>query len=237
MKTAVKERPILFSGEMVRAVLAGRKTMTRRVIKPQPPSVELVRKKSGSGYKWYRDPDAPPEWPWRPVGPVWAVRELNIEMANFGIHCPYGAPGERLWVRETWARSRNNWLYASSAVSGEGPQGDTDDWDWDASIPNRWRPSIFMPRAASRITLEVTAVRVERLQEMDDWDAIDEGVDDPWWHKSYRNSDGDFIEPEGVAVEAFRELWDRINVKRDGCSWESNPWVWVIAFRQVKETP
>lgn len=87
-----------------------------------------------------------------------------------------------------------------------------------------------MPRKASRLTLEITDVRVQRLQDIDDWGVVAEGLDEPEWHKSYGNSDGDFIEPEGVAVEAFSEAWDDINGKKH--PWASNPWVWAITFKR-----
>ena len=100
MSTATKERPILFNGEMVRAVLDGRKTQTRRVIKPQPPSIERIRELSGSGYGWMCCDDFGKPDRWRVTGPVWAVRDkLGFTQE---IRCPYGAPGDRLWVRETW---------------------------------------------------------------------------------------------------------------------------------------
>jgi hypothetical protein len=206
--TAIRERPILFSALMVRAILEGRKTVTRRVVKPQP--------EHGIAPCHY-------------VAGGWAETDGNTPEGcrcnNGERRCPYGRVGDRLWVRETWARSRNNWLYAADAVVSEGPQGNTDDWDWDASIANRWRPSIHMPRAASRITLEITGVRVERVQEIENQDAKAEGFVDPSCTR----------ENMSLARDAFLKLWDTINGNRPGCSWSDNPWVWCIEFKRIGE--
>ena len=188
----MKERPILFSGPMVRAILDGRKTQARRVVKPSsgPHTIEQV----------ISTPDS---------------------LSSFIRHrCPHGIIGDRLWVRETFARSRNNWLYRASSVASEGPQGNTDDWDWDTSIPNHWRPSIFMPRKASRITLEITGVRVERLSSISTSDCLAEGVT-PGVATDH---------PRGPEYTAFRSLWQSINGPG---SWDANPWVWCIEFRKI----
>ena len=177
----MKERPILFSGPMVRAILDGRKTMTRRVVKPQSLII--------SGH--------PPR----------SIRQ-----------CPYGAPGDRLWVRETFAHLTHN-----DTGEGEGYIYRADGWDDDV----KWKPSIFMPRWASRITLEITDVRVERLQDITNGDAITEGV---WTISPNKGRDymdgGSTICPCGL----FRSLWEKINGRE---SWDNNPWVWVIEFRKI----
>lgn len=175
-----KERPILFSGEMVRAILEGRKTQTRRVMKPQP--FDLIK-----------------SWPANPKN-------------GQEIHCPYGNASDRLWVRETFAEG--GMIRPGDKVSYAA------DWGEDARVIRRWKPSIFMPRWASRITLEITNVRVERLQEITAADAKAEGVEP-------------FLNRDATAWRAgFQVGWDALNAKR-GHSWEKNPWVWVIEFKKV----
>lgn len=183
----MKERPILFSAPMVRALLAGTKTQTRRIVKAR--DLEWMDVHQG-----LREPD-------------------NAE------RCPYGQPGDRLWVRENFARidgQTRPWIetdYQATYTHGD-RLGDT------LGIKKRWTPSIRMPRHASRITLQITSVRVERLQGISEADAIAEGV---------RNS---LHLPGGrFARENFGHLWWTIN--GDG-SWESNPWVWVIEFKRVE---
>lgn len=170
-----KEKPILFSGAMVRAILEGKKTQTRRVIKPQPMLDTHTR--VTACYK-----------------------------------CPYGAPGDRLWVRETWTTHQNDKGADCLLYRAEVP---------DPELYAPWRPSIFMPRAASRIMLEVTGVRVERIQEISEADAIAEGVEIiPIDTSTWTNR------------QSFSILWDKINAKR-GYSWASNPWVFVISFKLI----
>jgi hypothetical protein len=216
----MKEKPILFSGEMVQAILDGRKTQTRRVMKPQP---------------------AP--------GVLWGGMVNDEAATDLGDHlflsdngndyfmpCPYGKPGDRLWVRETWAFIDGD----GEEISGEGEVIYKADSDRGLSqAPERWRPSIHMPRWASRITLEVTGIRVERVQEISDVDCIAEGTepicDDKRFCHGYPN---DITPPDGSCEECsisprgtFGFLWDSINGKRPGCLWDSNPWVFVIEFR------
>lgn len=210
----MKERPILFSGEMVTAILEDRKTQTRRVVKPQPEVLypfALVRQ-NGTG--WIVE-----KWP-----------RQEREFGNFGrverVVCPYGQPGDRLWVRETWACfGGDEYTYQKDrlAVSYRAT------WDTDRAtdfpraslgyIPgDRWRPSIYMPRWASRITLEITKVRVERVQDITNEDAYAEGCD-------FR------LANTPNHANAFAILWDNINAKRR-FGWDENPWVWVIEFRR-----
>lgn len=182
----MKERPILFSGEMVRAILDGRKTQTRRVVKQRGDC-------SGS-----------------------------VEQ------CPYGQPGERLWVRETWATE------GTDETSTLPLQFKADRSDWPKC--SKWRPSIHMPRWASRITLEIESVRVERLQKITEEDAKAEGTrDDALVH--YYCEEGTDDDPIGNHRcnwrYAFSRLWESINAKR-GFGWDANPWVWVITFRRVE---
>lgn len=177
----VKERPILFSGAMVQAILEGRKTQTRRVVKPAAPFVS-----TDSG--------------------------LDIQWALGDLHCPYGKPGDRLWVRETWAQFHNAMIYAATPAM---------------ITVDKWKPSIHMPRWASRITLEIKSVRVERIQDISLNDAVAEGM-------RIRDTDGGHVFEMGFdayvsPLDAYRELWDSINAKR-GFGWEKNPWCWAIEF-------
>ncbi len=211
--TTVKERPILFNGDMVRAILDGRQTMTRRVVKPQP---IRIRCQSGQGECY----DA---WPNGNSCLTWDDVLLDpIYYAKCG-HCPYGQPGDRLWVRETFAEygtSRKHPNIGSPILyKATYKPSDCDDL---------WRPSIHMPRSASRITLEVTDVRVERVQEISGAGAVAEGCgkgipDYQLLHEGgYRK-----------ARHEFSALWDSLNAKR-GYSWESNPWVWVVEFKRME---
>lgn len=201
----MSEKPILFSGEMIRAILEGRKTQTRRVIKPQP-------SKFGELWMWvlknisYALPDQGELY--KPALGIWEA-------------CPYGRVGDRLWVRETWnAQTQSGkWWHE---VKRE--YRNFLNWAWTNpvqpafdAVPDRWLPSIHMPRAASRITLEIVNVRVERIQQITDANAGAEGV----------NGDSD-----AEVYVKFQDLWDDINAQR-GYGWDVNPWVWVIEFKVV----
>ena len=199
----MKERPILFSAPMVRALLAGTKTQTRRPLKQ-------VQIRS----------EAMPEPEWRSVHTL----------------CPYGQPGDRLWVRETWRTERHfdhlpprdldPALTATPVQYEAGPHADV--------LDGKLRPGMFMPRWASRITLEVTGVRVERLQDISEADAIAEGVhadprcrqddDTPGFHRIGPVRDGSF------PIARYGALWESLNGLG---SWKSNPWVWVLQFRRI----
>lgn len=194
----VKERGILFSGPMVRAILDGRKTQTRRPVKFQPPI------ESNKDAAWY---DAKADL-WR-----------NAEQFARDC-CPYGRVGDLLWAREAWwtypgeittkllRDGADTWPRWQEGAIAYDADGDTDVWrnlNWIK------RPSLFMPRYASRITLAIVGVRVERLQKMTEADAKAEGV---------------------PSRDAFIELWDSINAKR-GFAWATNPWVWVIEFKRL----
>lgn len=230
----ITERPILFSAPMVRAILDGRKTQTRRVVKPQPlPSTRFVM-----------GPFDGRDWTFG----TRCVSEKN-DPYNFFIEqetrCPYGTVGDRLWVRETWApdvkagnrqvcyAADGRWgsLQASGGIIFHGWTTDVtnktrNDWAecngrWVGRVYfQAWKPSIHMPRAASRITLEITGVRVERVQEISSADCIAEGL-----LPTMRN--------ETPAKTRFRELWDSLNAKR-GYGWDANPWVWVIEFKRIE---
>ena len=205
----MKEHPILFTGDMVRAILDGRKTQTRRVIRPQPDAIAPFQ--DGEPTEAYYN-----GWP-----KAGEARELK---------CPYGIPGDRLWVRETWRKAGectiNDPCYGYRA---------TMKYACGQPVPNekatKWKPSIHMPRAASRITLEVTDVRVERVQDISEVDAQVEGcVNDV--KLEYGHMTGPIDYKGFYAVERFETLWDSINAKR-GYGWDKNPWVWVVTFKRI----
>lgn len=196
------ERPIIFSAPMVTAILQGRKTQTRRVVKPQP----------------------------EPVGDGGFMLPLRPA-------CPYGWKGDRLWVRETFRRYDRAecacYDYCQCPPHGTVLFRADDAWD-----EAKWSPSIHMPRVASRITLEITGVRIEQLHDISEQDAIAEGIErvggeyscSPW--KNYL---------KGVLTEmnmhcsapsrSFQTLWESIHGPG---TWQENPWVWVIEFERVQ---
>lgn len=239
------ERPIIFSGPMVRAILEGKKTMTRRVVRPQPAehhwsilpgykrSVKLLACNDGHFHARFQD-----SIPQNIDEPVW-------------VKCPHGKPGDVLWVRETWqyydwTEEGEPWIkYGADegiSLTKDIPEEWWDKvWDtWaDLSAPDnfkingraadrKWRPSIFMPRWASRITLEIVDVRVERLQEISRADAKAEG-----FFPGMNGLEKWAGRPYGNAQLAFKACWEDINGKKPGCSWADNPWVWVISFRKI----
>lgn len=192
----MRERPIIFSAPMVRAILSGAKTQTRRIIKPQPtPCI-------GGGINWYDK-----------------GRSFIGSPENFRSYCPYGKPGDRLWVRETWGA----WPHMLGGVQRESLRYRADGEYQNEHGARRWRSPIHMPRWASRITLEITDVRVERLQDISGMDAKREGVSVPA-HLPHDGADLDYARRE------YRRLWQSINGPG---SWETNPWVWVIEFKKL----
>ena len=218
----MKERPIIFKGEMVRAILDGRKTQTRRVIKPQP-----VCDLDGAYFDAYNDG---PQWNWwLPDGRMCKGHDI--------VRCPFGAPGDLLWVRECWTIFEPPLEYEGGCNIEESLKGINNDYlkrcevayraDGEQDGPVRWRPSIHMPRWASRITLEVKDVRVERVQDISAKDAKKEGDKERSGHPEFYA-----FGPE-CHRRWFSHLWNSINAKR-GYSWESNPWVWVVEFEVTK---
>lgn len=192
----MRERPIIFTGDSVRAILGGRKTQSRRV---------------ASGYA--SD----------------GSRVCSEQQA-----CPYGTVGSRLWVRETWAQADLRHSIVPVLYRADG--------DAQPVLDDRWRSPIHMPRWASRLTLEILSVRVERVQAISEADARAEGVEplplqagEPgaWWTASV--SAGAVLHGRTPA-DAFRLAWDAINGRRAGCSWAASPWVWVLEFRRVEAT-
>ncbi|MEM0567583.1 hypothetical protein [Salmonella enterica] len=203
----MKERGMIFNGEMVRAILDGRKTQTRRIMKNQPagdyPETPALIRNVGTGFQWHG---------------------LYGESSIF--NCPLGSIGERIWVRETFrvhsratdvatlvyrASVRNSWTEQTHRV----PVAVCN----KPATPEKWTPSIHMPRWASRITLEITDVRVERLNSISDSDASKEGccIAD--------------MESGDCLSDVFTRLWTSIY---GDDSWQANPWVWVIKFKRVE---
>lgn len=203
------EKPILFSGEMVRAILNGRKTQTRRVIASLPQDIDVISRGFEPGCWFFGTSDGNGE---------------SSYDARGSIVCPYGRPGDLLWVRETWADNirgcPNGLTYRADHLNPKG----------DGPAVIKWKPSIFMPRWASRITLRVCDVRVERLQDISDTSILAEGVP----------QNGRMYDPSGITYSEslrndFCNLWDSINAKRD-YGWAVNPWVWVVEF-ELWQTP
>lgn len=206
----MKERPILFSAPMVRAILSGAKTQTRRVVPTMVTGgrVEYPGKRDSRGYS--------------------RVNWLDTAegMATAAQECRHGKPGDRLWVRETWGalpHMLGGFQRESLRYRADGEyQNEHGTW--------RWRPSIHMPRWASRITLEITDVRVERLQDISEEDAIAEGALE--WARDALAAYAAGNPTRLSAVGYFWLLWESIN---GPCSWDANPWVWVIEFKRLEK--
>lgn len=200
----MKERPIIFSGPMVRALLEGRKNQTRRIVKPP------------RGWE-DRFPHVDP-WCLRSPGAVWWW-DGRYKHTGVKQDCPYGNPGDRLWVRENW-RTYASLDHVKPSKIGQGagieyPAGGSNVIGKDTlHAMGKLRPSIFLPRWASRILLELTEIRVERLQDISEEDAKAEGV----------------VATLTCRTE-YRDLWESIN---GAGSWDKNPFVWVIEFRRVQ---
>jgi len=225
------ERPIIMSAESVRAILDGRKTQTRRVIKdPKAPWRMTDRPYKMAWFSWYE-----------------GISEKYPDCHQFYqsqdgligyVRCPYGAVGDRLYVRETWKSS-----FSEYQETGQGHGGPDDPcWGYKATMtyscgkpipdyPIAWKSPIYMPKIAARIWLEITGIRAERLQEITSGDChaegivpdmVDTGAAEPW---------GEWIEEEDY-ISPFINLWDNLNAKR-GYSWNSNPFVWVIECQRT----
>lgn len=217
----MKERPILFSGAMVRAILDGRKSQTRRV----------VRWPSAYPAKDYAEAAAAMN---RSESKVIGVRGPRDGVSD-RWRCPYGTIGDNLWCRETWGEVA---LFSNAA---EGVQGYRTVYRADPGaeesvggylVGDRWKPSIHMPRWASRLTLEITGIRVERVQDISEADARAEGAGRGWYLRD--TLDGEETVPTDHRG-GFRALWDSINGAKPGCSWADNPFVWVVEFKRVEQ--
>lgn len=222
----VKEKPILFSGPMIRAILEGQKTQTRRII--DKCTADAIRffgcedcgefdaviefsSEGHSGEGWYIGCG---EYP---------------EEGSYFTKCPYGQPGDHLWVRETGMKppfittkmlrdGADTWpkyIYLEDETCFDIEQWK--EWGWKVT------PSIHMPRWASRVTLEITNIRVERVQDISIKDSVAEGV--PCQELG--------ITDDELCRAQFADIWDSLNKKRDGCGWDKNPWVWVIEFKRI----
>ncbi|MQU04842.1 hypothetical protein [Pseudomonas helleri] len=214
MSEAIKERPILFLAPMVRAILEGRKTVTRRSVK--------ATKAHANGFMMLDHGKG-----WRPYN-AFGDFASDHEGMEYPIACPYGKPGDRLWARETCfindyreasvpeqERANYDIHYRADGIT---------DFEGEEELI-RWRPSIHMPRWASRILLEVTDVRVERLQDITEEQALAEGIK--------KHSDGGYHVEDGKhysdsLVESFACLWSSV-----GGDWDANPWVWCVSFKRI----
>jgi hypothetical protein len=206
----MKERPILFNGPMVRAILEGRKTQTRRVVKltedgkficrRDPRYITACEIKDGIGPWWHPHAGHPGE---------------PLPLERIHAASPYGEPGDRLWVRETWAKGFKHIFYRANQHDDFGSE--IINLETGERTPLIWKPSIHMPRWASRITLEVTGIRVERLQEISEEDAKGEGF----------GIDTEFCKsPPRVD---FSHTWEKLYGLQ---SWIDNPWVWAVEFKR-----
>jgi len=233
----VKERPIIFNSDMIRAILNGSKTQSRRVIVPQPFKGAWNATSEHPSYGWL----------WKKLYQTWSGEDEFFERLT--EQCPYGQIGQRVWVRETWATEKHIDKFSPSYIGNAGYTPifyKVDNPNHSLLSIGKWRPSIFMPRWASRITLEITEVRVERLQKITGEDAMREGVILPF--RVFGDGDGEYYEGIGEAyVDYFHELWDSLNAKRKptrydqecgitepitlSYDWSSNPWVWVVSFK------
>jgi hypothetical protein len=209
----IKERPILFSAPMVRAILEGRKTVTRRVVKGGQIPTEDASVPVG-GPRWNAIGQRDPRYGFCVHGTTEV--ECAQELARFG-RCPYGKPGDRLWVREAWAQINVAQAPGESWVVYRECDNRTD-------YGGPWKPSIHTRRRDSRILLEITDVRVERLQDISRSDIRAEGLQCPPELAS------DDVSPNyrDWYPAAWRELWEST-----GGDWEANPWVWVVEFKRV----
>lgn len=217
----VRERPILFSGEMVQAILDGHKVQTRRVVRT-PMAFRAFYTQQGRDPRSLHDAarDARID---HETGDAWFL--VSGDHGWYGpVRCPYGQQGSRLWVRETW-RESGAMQRGDGAIPREHPGIGEVIYAADRGTTGPWRPSIYMPRWASRITLEVTDVRVERVQQISESDARAEGA-------PLGRILGYGVVGEKSHREGFIDLWDGINARR-GLGWEENPWVWAVGFRRV----
>ena len=213
----MKERGMIFNGEMVRAILDGRKTQTRRIIKDCTVGRDQISKFIQIEKKF-----------------IGCYPEDVPELIR--VCCPYGVPGDRIWVREAFrvhsratdvatlvykASERNSWTEQTHRV----PVAVCN----KPATPEKWTPSLHMPRWASRILLEITGVRVERLNSISQEDAQAEGLELTGWRPTYSDPDsgGEVMTP----YDNFAQLWESIYGEE---SWKANPWVWVIEFKRVE---
>lgn len=232
----MKARPILMSAPMVQALLAGRKTQTRRAFKEQPSFLQIYRYKNKEVY----DGEAR-QWCWH--GKIWDnIFDFISNRLPMLAYCPYGKPGDLLWVRETWgiyqrgdSTPHGNPIDPAYVYRANNENYKPDIPDYAVIEPWRWRPSIHMPRRASRIALEITNIRVERLQDISHDDAATEGCIVGTASGRVFNNFTDLRLSPLLGVPCWKncrdwyaDLWESIN---GADSWDANPWVWVIEFK------
>lgn len=230
----MKETGLMFKAPLVRSILDGTKTQTRRLVKPQP----APNTPHDGGTKWIAQDGL--------HVPVGSVGHLSLRYKQ-GIRCPMGQPGDRIYVRETFVQGHDydavtdrlrthddagnplpmkTWFRATDEATW------CDEDGWEAKTP--WKPAIHMPKALARIWLDITGVRLERLQDISAADAIAEGIEGPFANGPWRNyqSDGYWF-PEGkdiAPILSYRSLWEST-----GGDWAANPWVWVIDFKRIHD--
>lgn len=215
--TQTKERPIIFSAPMVRAIFSGKKTQTRRIVKPQPGTKNGMVNAAYCGDRNV----------WLPTG------NFTPDNPSREYRCPFGAPGDRLWVRELWCLLRElDALPGGQCDSDSRVHHCADFDDVRPSWAGRRRPARFMPRWASRITLEITKIRVERLRDIGKdgrhaKDVLAEGIT-----RELIDNQEKFFHVDDSPALAFAMLWDSINGKK--YPWASNPWVWVVDFKPLE---
>lgn len=235
----MKERGMLFSAPMVLALLNGTKTQTRRIVKPQPMEEDgQIYGGKIFGPEMYEPATCDKHGELVPGPEIFGI---YTEDGDWGVKFPYGQPGERLWVRETWAiHPKDEKVVSNCAFRADG----------DFIGCAKWAPSIHMPRWASRIDLEITGVRAERLQDISEADAAAEGIAPNWigsdltgWipeeHGYLPHDTDDEGRVPGVdiyddcwtAKRCYQRLWESLN---GAGSWDVNPWVWVVAFERIK---
>lgn len=228
----MKQRPIIFSTPMVQAILDGRKTMTRRILSIQPPD--------NRPWRLIRLIDSTSKDDTKNIGKLqWGIFSSATHVSERDMQYfknPYGEPDDVLWVRETWSKINGHYEYKAL---------------YNTAVSFNWKPSIHMPRAAARLFLQITDVRVERLHDISDSDIQAEGI----VYNQYDQIEQGFAQwpchtcmAEGhrggahmcddgfvtTAKESFEGLWSSIN---GPASWDSNPWVWVISFTRLDSDP
>jgi hypothetical protein len=234
-----RERPLLLKGNLVKAILDGRKTVTRRPIQPRwatdhPHPRELLAKPPGGEFETVIEPTG-----YEPGAFRMRTRGSG---AGWIIRCPLGAPGDRLWIRETWAAvfdcpelpcecEEGKKTHRRVAYRATDPEGVADYVrGFNDDRPARWRPSLHMRRADCRLVLEIAEVRAERLQEITEEDAKLEGAP-----RGSIYSDNDGLDaatlPENTHRRGFKHIWQAIYGTQKGLAWANSPWVWRIAFR------
>jgi hypothetical protein len=211
-------KPILFSTPMVQAVIAGNKTQTRRIIKPQP--------EEGSKFIGPETFNQCMNDKYGDLYPGPEVVGIYSDDGEWGIKFPYGKIGDILWVRETWQHHGRPDIHEVKYIYKA---------DKSKTVAEiiKWKPSIFMPKEACRLFLEVTDIRVERLQNISERDAISEGIEVTGKneYRYYNNKRPDQLSIN-KPIESYRSLWELINGPG---SWDLNPWVWVISFKRIEK--